>query len=806
LGIQDDSPKPFFAFRPRFLFRFALVVSALILICGLAAPFVNADAFRGTIQNSLEETLGRKVEIEKVRFTLFTGPGFTLEGVTIPDDPRYGLEPFAYVPTLEVRVRLDKLLLGEIRPLGLRMIDASLNLVKSEGGTWNAVGLVERLGAPRRAPLNFFPAVQISNGRVDFKLGTRKTTLYITDTDVSVYPESSGKIYFKFEGSPARTDRAGNGFGHLAGTANWYLKPATVSGNQLEADVNLQPSNLSELATLLQGQDMGVHGNVSAHILISGPFSDLRALGDVRLDDVHRWDLLPSPGDNWRVHFRARVDLETHQLELATLPESANENPAMLQLHAKDFMTHPAWSVLLTLQKAPLASLLPLAKRMGMGLPAGLSMDGALDGVVGFSNATIPAGARGLEGGVVITDAVANIPGVPPLRSASATVTISGDKIHIEPANLQSDTGGTLSAGGDFDLGTQDMTAEIGVDTFSIPAFKQTVNAWFGVPDALALMEDGDLSGHFLVNFPANGPSQIAGLRPTWSGQAQVEDATLNLPGATLPVKQLQGKAIFDEATFDLPHMSGVIGDTAFAGSYHYAAGAKHTERLRLEIEEADLEQLESDLGPTLGDDGLLSRLALTRRSIPAWLTNRSMEGDVAIDKCSLNQVPLGEMSTHFVWQGTNIQLTNLKVRLPAGKMQGSGSVALGARLPRYHLELNVDGFPWSGGVLSATGDVDTSGMGVMALQHTRAAGEFSGQGISLGNSGSFSTVSGQFTFAFNESKPSLTLTRIEAHQGDESWVGEGTSNPEGKLRLDLTSGDRPLHLVTELTPPATLP
>ena len=105
------------------------------------------------------------------------------------------------------------------------MIDASLNLVKSDDGTWNAVSLVERIGAPRQTPLNFLPAVQISNGRIDFKLGTRKTTLYITETDLAIYPERSGKIYFKFNGSPARTDRAGNGFGNLEGTANWYLRP-----------------------------------------------------------------------------------------------------------------------------------------------------------------------------------------------------------------------------------------------------------------------------------------------------------------------------------------------------------------------------------------------------------------------------------------------------------------------------------------------------------------------------------------------------------------------------------------------------
>ncbi len=776
--------------------RFALVLAGLTLLVGVAAPYVNADAFRGGIQNALEQTLGRKIEIGKVRFTLFTGPGFTLERVTIQEDPRYGLEPFAFIPTLEVRVRLDKLLLGQIRPLGLRMVDASLNLVKSDDGTWNAVALVERLGAPRRTPFNFFPAVQISDGRVDFKLGTRKSTFYLTDADLSIYPESSGKIYFQFEGSPARTDRAGNGFGHLTGTANWYLKPAALSGNQLEADVNLEPSNLSELATLFEGRDLGVHGNVSGHVVISGPFSNLHAQGEMRLDDVHRWDLLSSPGDSWRVNFRSRINLETHTLELATLPVSATENPLILQFKANDFMTHPTWSVLATMQKAPLAALLPLGKRMGMALPAGLEMDGALDGVVGFSN------SAGLEGGVVITNAVAHIPNVPPLRSASANVTISGNRIHIDPAILQSDTGGTLRAGGDYDLATQNMTAGITVDQFSIAAFKQTTEAWFGSPEAMALMEDGSLSGNFRVNYPAQPLAQT----PVWSGQAQFADARLNLPGVAEPVSHLQGRFTFDEDTFDLPRLSGVIGDASFSGSFRYAVNAKHTEHLRLEFKAADLAALEADLAPTLSDQGLFSRLPFTRRSIPAWLAERSMEGDVAIDQCSLKTTPAGALATHFIWQGTSVQLSDLRWKLPAGRLQGSGSIALSARLPRYRLALKLDGYPWSGGVVKLAGSVDSSGMGAAALQHLEAAGEFSGDGILFAGADPLTNVAGKFTFAFNGGTPLLKLTQVQARQNDEDWVGGGSNNSDGKLMLDLANGERQLHVAAELIPGGTTP
>ena len=463
---------------------------------------------------------------------------------------------------------------------------------------------------------------------------------------------------------------------------------------------------------------MGVHGTVSARVLISGPFSDLRAQGDLRLGDVHRWDLLPSPGDDWRVRFRASIDLAAHKLDLVTLPADTAESPATLRLRANDFMTHPTWSVLASMRKAPLASLLPLGRRMGIALPAGLEMDGALDGVVGFSN------SAGLEGGVVITNAVAKVPDMPPLRSASANVTISANRIHIDPAILQSDFGGTLRAGGDFDLTTQDMTAEISADQFSAVAFKQTTRAWFGnqpsgSPEALSMIEDGNLSGHFVV---ASGPKD----KPSWYGQVQLTNATVAVPGAAAPVKRLQGRATFDENTFDLPHMSGVVAQLPFTGSYRYNIVAKHPEHLRVEFAAADLSQIESALAPALRDDSLLSHLPFTRRTIPSWLANRSMEGDVSISQFSIHDAPLGPMSAHFVWQGTAVELTKIQMgMMTTGSMHGSGNVALSARLPRYHFAMQVIDYPWGGGILAADGSFDSSGTGMMALQNLAATGTF---------------------------------------------------------------------------------
>src|SRR5207248_2029162 len=158
----------------RRLLRLAFIGVFLLLVVGLVAPLINAAHYKERIRQALEASLARKVDFRKVHFALFSGLGFSLDAVTIHEDPRYGIEPFAYVPTLQARLRIDKLLAGQIQFSSLRLIEPSLNLVKRTDGAWNIVELVERLRPPARVSLNLFPAFEIASGRMDFKFGTRK--------------------------------------------------------------------------------------------------------------------------------------------------------------------------------------------------------------------------------------------------------------------------------------------------------------------------------------------------------------------------------------------------------------------------------------------------------------------------------------------------------------------------------------------------------------------------------------------------------------------------------------------------------
>src|SRR5512146_2036127 len=93
----------------RTVWRYLAILIVLLLAAGLAAPYLSADRFGRQIRQSLEQALGRTVEIGGVHLNLFNGPGFSVSGVVIQEDPAVSLEPFAYIASLEARVSFARL-------------------------------------------------------------------------------------------------------------------------------------------------------------------------------------------------------------------------------------------------------------------------------------------------------------------------------------------------------------------------------------------------------------------------------------------------------------------------------------------------------------------------------------------------------------------------------------------------------------------------------------------------------------------------------------------------------------------------
>ena len=105
--------------------------------------------------------------------------------------------------------------------------------------------------------------------------------------------------------------------------------------------VHLDRTAISELTRLFHGSDIGVHGYVLADAKLAGPLSKLDITGDLNISDVHRWDLMPAPGEGWTLNYRGRLDLNGHHLELATVSDAGS--PIRCQWSS-------GWTIILPLQ------------------------------------------------------------------------------------------------------------------------------------------------------------------------------------------------------------------------------------------------------------------------------------------------------------------------------------------------------------------------------------------------------------------------------------------------------------------------
>jgi hypothetical protein len=513
----------------------------------------------------------------------------------------------------------------------------------------------------------------------------------------------------------------------------------------------------------------------------------LRVAGELRLEDVHRWDLLPAAGEHWRIRYQGNIDLLAHSFNLETLPWHPNDpTPVVIQARVSDFLAQPAWSILARLNKAPGENLLLLCLRMGVPLPEGLAFTSKVDGAIGYSNGS------GLAGGLALNDIVATLPNLPPLHVAFATAKVSSDSIRFDPTVIQTPFAGTLQAGADYYPSTRRVVALLKLTAYPVVALNNAVGSWFATPAALAAFEKGNVTGELLYDHDGTDPA-------LWSGQFDVADATLGLPELAVPLTQFEGRITFDHSTFNVQHFSSSLGEETVQGEYHYSALLKHDEHLRVHLSSADLSDIEAALDPTLRAQGLLARLHFGHRAIPAWLATRNLEADVTIEQFSVNSAGLGSLSSHLVWEGAALQFNPVQLNLPEGRISARGTLNLAAYSPHYRFAATVNGFPWKRGVLNAYGTFETAGTGAEIVRNLRASGVFSGEDLSLSPEDAFSRVSGLFDFSFDAGWPNLRLSKVEASQGEQAWIGEAASQSDGKLIFDLENADGQRRVISTL-------
>ena len=462
-----------------------LIVFGLLGVAaaGAAAPFIHADAFRQGIKQALETSLGRSVDIEEVRFSLFQGPGFSVRKVVIHEEPAAGIEPFAYVDSIEARVRLRSFWTGRMEFSSLRFASPSVNLVKTSAGPWNFQPLLSRAIAAE------LPEIHVRGGRLNFKFGDVKSVFYFTATDLDLDPPSTAGDAFDigFSGEPARTDRAAHGFGRLSGQGRWVS--SRNGEGRMQLDLSLEKSAIGELVTLIHGQDVGVHGSLAARVQVKGPISNLEITGGLELEDIHRWDLMPPYAEGGPLRYHGRLDLLSQRLELETV--SAKNSALSVRFQASNYLSQPRWAVSLALNQLPLRPLVEIAPHMGIPIPPPVEMEGRLDGAIDYS----PDG--GFQGQISLRDALARIPGSPAVQFQEAQLVLDGRRARLTSAVVRTGKGETAQVEAVYLSDARSLDLKISTHGLSVGEFRSPAGPLLGMvrPSFLETFQGGAWDG-----------------------------------------------------------------------------------------------------------------------------------------------------------------------------------------------------------------------------------------------------------------------------------------------------------------------
>ncbi len=748
----------------------------LLTVAGLVAPEFTVDQYGRRLQASLERALGRRVEIGKVHFNLFKGPGFSVDSVTIYEDPAIGMEPVVYIQdpgSMEVVPSIWSLLGGRFVIASIRLDGASINLTKSglasEWGRWNFASIVNP------SLIRTAPAIHVRDSRIHFKFGDTKSVFYLTETDLDVSPSGSGGDWkVAISAKPARTDRSAQGLGSFTLKGHWYAEPGHV-----DLDMEVDRAALGEITALMSGHDAGVHGTLSSRLHLAGPLSNMGITGRLDIGDVHRWDMMPGNSQGWRQDIRGRLDLIDQQIELHSTTAGNTTLPLAVHFRATDYLSQPRWAVGLNWNHFPVAPIMELARHMGAQFPPKLQLTGAMDGAIGYS------GQGSLQGALAFHDTALGIPDSPAVRFEQAHIILEHGHARLSPALVRGGENDEARIEADYTFDTQTLDLAISTDAMKVQSLRAQV-ALAAVP-CLEQITGGQWSGELRYH---RAPAEAA-----WSGQLALTDATIAIPGLADPVQLHSAHAQIDGPRVVLDRIHAQAGKLAFTGDYRYEPGVARPHRLRLRTESWDAADLEAELMPTLRRSTNLIARALGRPMVTDWLRQRNLDGTVQIDDLLLGGGHLKNFRARVLWDVARVQLEGIQAGLDSAVLTGKLDVNLRGSRPNYKLTSKVKGMSWQSGKVDADSTVETFGTGMQLLTNATAEGRFSGAAIDLGTLPPLRSVAGVYNFSWWQAGPRLRLTGLNLRTEDETYTGRGATQDDGRLVILLTNGAKEMRM-----------
>lgn len=787
---------------------------------------VQHTRLRQIVNERVEITFGRPVEVGRYSFSLWGGPSLVANSITVEEDPRFGQEYFLRADSMTIRLSWQGLLRGRLDPGTLSLSHPSLNLVRSAAGVWNLESWLPRpsAGGPGNAgsdasssrSLLRLRRINIDSGRLNFKRGVDKLAFAFVGVSGYLEQERPGQWWLDLETQPYRVatvlQQSGTLHlaGHLGGTSS-RLRPA-------ELEISWRDASLSDVLRLARGYDYGVRGvlSVVAHARTEGAPWNLQVSAELR--EIHRWDLaVRSDNPALDLEAAARWWPEESRLELG---EATIEAPRS-KIGASGVLS---WQGVSRRDQKTGGTKLELAS-------PGIEFDDLMAWLRAFHPGMAQEASIRGRAGLQIT-----LTGWPP-QLDHGRVTAEGAEleggslrqvVHLKPCVIDLGRGSVHLAPVTLTIGGSETTFRVEALAERGPEWVTTIKAAGQVADVRELMEEGRALGFELPR--GWGVSGGAGFELQWRGTPfpsaaqpigviQTPGLTVRAPFLNSPLTNVKGRmellpggrrvTLGDAQGFGA-RWKGTFEKRGLEAEWHYVL---HADRM-------NAGELDHWLNPRRRE-GFLERvlpfLGSPSPPAPVPIPLRA-RGRLEIDHFELASLELNHLRVDSEIEGRRIELTNGRAEFYGGTLEGALRAELGA-VPSYNIHANFSRVNLAmldaaraafegrfGGVASGEASFTATGIGREALSRSLEcrgrvqANELEMRGWNLEDSlregawreGKTEVAQAEAAFSCASGKVSFTNLRLRGPKAEYVSAGSVDYDRNLDLRLQRVKPDDP--------------
>jgi hypothetical protein len=709
---------------------------ALLAMQAGVSLLVRTAGARAFLTRQLRDSFGRQVEVRQFSASLFPRPQLDAYAISVGEDPAFGQEYFLRAEHLSAGLRWIGLLRGRFELGTLQLERPSLILVRNQEGRWNlerwlpAATFDQTQSAAakssgRDTSAHHLQRIDVSDGRVNFKIGDNKTSFAFIKVEGTVEQTAAGRWNLDVTAEPWRSgvplQLAGTVRvrGDIAGTSA-RLQPAHLQ-------INWKKSSLADVFRLIGGRDFGVRGLFAAEATATSGGASGPGIKDVipgdwifavsaRASEIHRWDLTER-NDNPRVAVRVNgrwnpgagtmdaddVVVESPRSNLRGTASLKNVAESSLEIRMDSMGVQAAdlldWYRAFrpgVAEEIRAAQYFTGAASLH-GWPLSLnelafSSPGGRWTVPGFAG---PVEVRAMRGGtqkqrLIVEPFAVSVPTAKTVVSSGRTPLVSGNVLAGSAAGANA----ILSLVNDFDAKTGGIRIE--GQTTRIQDIFSIANS-FGRP----LQNGWELRGKATADLHWDWSAATV---PAWNGRAEVTQAILQVAGLNRPVQIENVRAEWRNAVrkFTLGKVSAFgaswSGSVEQPGILPSDFGEVEIApwSFQLQADHLDATELDRWIGPR-------ARPGWLQRLLPPGLGGSSAaephsvvlrriraSGDLRVDELTIEKIRFKQFSAQTNLAALKLSMRNVQAQWSGGEVKGSVEAAFSAK-PRYEIAASFD-------------------------------------------------------------------------------------------------------------------